>query len=202
VDREALRVKPRTLLTGIAVACGALGLAATVSGLWMPAKAALARGLIAEAWARTRAGEAAVKPWPWADTYPVAWLRIASIGLDVPVLAGAAGRTLAFAPGHLDGTALPGGVGTSVVAGHRDTSFRALAGLADGARITVETADGRETEYRVTKRHVIDSRRSWRLSPTPYRSLALVTCYPFDALDAGGPYRFVVEATEAAAVEK
>jgi sortase A len=203
VDRAAARVSRKSVLTAVAAVCALLGLAAIASGLWIPVKAALARGLIADAWDRTKAGEPAVKPWPWADTYPVARLRIASVGLDMPVLAGATGRTLAFAPGHLDGTALPGEPGTSVIAGHRDTSFRALERLADGAAINVETADGRTSEYRVTRREVVDSRDAWQLRPTAGRSLALVTCYPFDAFNPGGPLRFVVEAVEEAGpVEK
>jgi sortase A len=91
---------------------------------------------------------------------------------------------------------MPGGDGTSIVAGHRDTSFRALALLADGKRISVDTADGRDIAYRVTKCHVVDSRLAWQVEQTPYRALALVKCYPFDVLDAGGPYRLVVEVVE------
>ncbi len=50
-----------------------------------------------------RPGEtgAPVKPWPWADTHPVARLIAPAQDADVLVLAGASGRTLAFGPGHL-----------------------------------------------------------------------------------------------------
>src|SRR5256885_14523208 len=43
-------------------------------GLYIQAKAQLAQVLVRDAWARTLAGERQVKPWQWADTWPVARL--------------------------------------------------------------------------------------------------------------------------------
>src|SRR5256884_6616698 len=45
-------------------------------GAWIQAKAWLAQSLIAHAWARTLSGERQAKPWPWADTWPVARLTV------------------------------------------------------------------------------------------------------------------------------
>src|SRR5207248_2826247 len=70
-------------------------------GAYIYAKAGLAQVLLRRAWERTLAGERDVKPWPWADTWPVARLTIPKAGTDSIVLAGASGRTLAFGPGHL-----------------------------------------------------------------------------------------------------
>jgi sortase A len=61
-------------------------------------KAQLAQLLIERAWQRALAGEAAPKPWPWADTWPVARLEAPAQGVSLFVLAGSSGRTLAFAP--------------------------------------------------------------------------------------------------------
>ncbi len=48
--------------------------------------------------------------------------------------------------------------------------------------------------YRVTGTEVIDARHA-RLAPDDGRPvLSLVTCYPFDAIDPGGPLRYVVTA--------
>lgn len=64
-------------------------------GSWIYAKARFAQYLLERAWSRTQDGETAVKPWPWADTYPVARLRAPSLHIDVIALNGAYGRTLA-----------------------------------------------------------------------------------------------------------
>ena len=69
-------------------------------GAWIHAKAWLAQLLLQRAWERTLRGEAAAKPWPWADTWPVARLRVPAHGVDLIVLSGVSGRTLAFGPGH------------------------------------------------------------------------------------------------------
>lgn len=74
------------------------------SAAYLHAKAWLAQVLLAEAWAATLADGTPHKPWPWADTAPVARLQVPALGVDQIVLAGVSGRSLAFGPGHLDGT--------------------------------------------------------------------------------------------------
>ena len=89
-------------------------------------KALLAEQLIEAAWQKTLAGEADVKPWPWADTWPVAKLSMPRLGVEQIILSGDSGRVLAFAPGFAQSTALPGTTGLSVISGHRDTNFHFL----------------------------------------------------------------------------
>jgi sortase A len=49
--------------------------------------------------------------------------------------------------------------------------------------------------YRVSERQVVDKDDTWLLDTLPGETrLTLVTCYPFDALSAGGPLRYVVSA--------
>jgi sortase A len=111
------------------------------------------------------------------------------------VLAGANGRTIAFGPGHVFGTPLPGEDGNSVIGAHRDTHFAYLQWLENGDEIEVETGQGSTLRYRVVEREVVDQRDLAVLaSPPGVRRLTLVTCYPFDALRAGGPLRYVVVA--------
>ncbi|HKN85343.1 MAG TPA: class GN sortase, partial [Nitrospiraceae bacterium] len=62
-------------------------------GAWVYVKAQAAQDLLHRAWARTMNGERNVKPWPRADTWPVARLRAPYHGMDMIVLAGASGRT-------------------------------------------------------------------------------------------------------------
>ena len=162
------------------------------AGGWIHAKAWLAEQLIASAWAQTsRQGERVV-PWPWADTWPVARLRVPRLGVSRYVLSGGSGRTLAFGPGWLEGTALPGGQGTSVISGHRDTHFRFLEWLVPGDRIIIQTPGAGEVEYAVTDLRIVHENAGRILEPAPQRQLSLVTCYPFDAIVPGGLWRYVV----------
>lgn len=180
-------------------AAALLGLAAWHFGqaAWIHSKARLAQYLMQAAWERGLAGEREPKPWPWADTWPVARLIAPRQGVEVFVLAGASGRTLAFGPGHLFGTASPGAAGNSVIAAHRDTHFAFLRHLAPGDELVVETPDGRRRRYLVDDAAVVDRRdlRATRPEPTP--RLTLITCYPFDAVAPGGPLRYVVRAVGA-----
>ena len=57
-------------------------------GAWIPVKAALAQVLLEQAWRRTLAGEVRARPWPWADTWPVAALEVGGERLIVLADAG------------------------------------------------------------------------------------------------------------------
>lgn len=159
------------------------------------AKAWLAPVLIDRAWSRTlTAGGTPVKPWSWADTWPVARLRVPALDIDQLVLNGDSGNALAFGPGHALASAALGSPGLAVVAGHRDTHFAFLRQLQPGARLQLQLPDGHWREYRVRSTRVADSRRELLPLQRAEEQLALVTCYPFDALLANGPLRYVVSA--------
>lgn len=172
----------------------ALGFWQLGQGAYIPAKAWLAQELMQRAWLRVTAGEDRAAPWPWADTWPIARLTVKSRHVDLIVLAGGSGRTLAFGPGHLGASALPGDTGNSVIAGHRDTHFAFLEDIEPGELVGVESFDGVRHLYKVTGTHIVDSRKGSLQLDTNLSVLTLVTCYPFDALEAGGPLRYVVTA--------
>jgi sortase A len=172
----------------------ALGLCLLASGGWIHAKAALAQVMLEHAWQRTRAGESEVRPWPWADTWPVARLEIPRLAVSMIVLSGASGRTLAFGPGLTAGTALPGEAGTAIVSGHRDTHFAALRELQRGDELRVERLDGLRVHYEIEALEVADSRSTHLRAPSEGQALVLVTCWPFDAMTPGGPLRYVATA--------
>jgi len=159
------------------------------------AKARLAPLLIADAWRQTlRRGGVAVKPWPWADTWPVARLRAPALGVDLMVLAGDAGNALAFGPGHARASAPLGSAGLAVIGGHRDTHFAFLRRLQPDAPLQLQLPDGALRDYRVERAQVVDIRRVPLYRESGGEALMLVTCYPFDALRVGGPLRYVVRA--------
>ena len=196
-EREDVQRAAWARLSGIfAAVLLALGVWYLGQGLYIQAKAQFAQYLIADAWNRTLAGEQSVKPWPWADTWPVAKLT-ARLGvpdrkLELYVLEGANGRAIAFGPGHLQGTPLPGEAGNSVIAGHRDTHLAFMRDLRAGDELQVQRRDGALMRYQVNAMEVLDKRDTWVTKNEGPGRLTLVTCWPFDALRAGGPGRYVV----------
>lgn len=186
----------RARLSGkLAVACLlCLGFWQLGQGAYIPAKAWLAQELMQRAWLRASVDDDRQVPWPWADTWPVARLSAKSGEIDLIVLSGGSGRTLAFGPGHLSASSMPGETGNSVIAGHRDTHFSFLRDIEIGESIMIERISGRRHLYKVIGIDVVDSRRGSLLLDTDAAILSLVTCYPFDAEEAGGPMRFVVTA--------
>lgn len=176
--------------------CGALLLLALAQGigaLLIKAKAWLAPVLIERAWRESLAsGGVPVKPWPWADTWPVARLRAPDQGVERFVLAGDSGHSLAFGPGHSLASAPLGSPGLAVIGGHRDTHFAFLQSLAAASPLRLQLPSGEWRGYRVSATRVVNATRE-RISTAGWpEALLLVTCYPFDAIAAGGALRFTV----------
>jgi sortase A len=169
-----------------------LGIVFAGQGAYIQLKAVLSQYLLEDAWTRTLQGESRVKPWPWADTWPVARLEFPGGGVHLVILSGATGRTLAFGPGQLAGSAAPGDAGVSIISGHRDTHFRFLKDIRIGDRINIQSRDGQVHRFEITSTRIVDSRRALLPTESLHPALAMITCYPFDALQAGSPYRYVV----------
>ncbi len=164
---------------------------------WIAGKAVTAQWLLERAWAESSEGPTEQRPWPWADFAPVARLSVPALRVDRIVLGDASGRTLAFGPGHLPASARPGDPGTVVLAGHRDTHFAFLRKMTPGMTVRLTGADGRSQDFRVMATRVMDTRTE-RVSLAHPGRLILSTCWPFDAVAAGGPMRFLVIAESAA----
>lgn len=200
MSRPPLPVVPRSRRGWIALVLFLCGGTAGARAAWIPAKAGLAQVLLHHAWERALSGEVRPAPWPGADTFPVARLAAPRRGHAVYVLDGASGRTLAFGPGHVPGTARPGALGNCALAGHRDTHFAFLKDLEPGEPLLLETPEGTVRRFRVAQARVVHESETWVLEPPaepdPARVLTLITCHPFDAVVPGGAMRYVVRAVE------
>ena len=170
------------------------GMLSIAHGAWIPLKAALAQVLLENAWRETLHSSQPLKPWPWADTWPVARLSVPARGKSMVVLAGASGAALAFGPAHLRASAPPGSADNSVIVGHRDTHFAFLEQIKIGEKLQLESADGAIHHYQVSDARVLHETDTDVLVATTSPLLTLITCYPFDALVPGGPLRYVVQA--------
>jgi sortase A len=176
-----------------AIALLGAGAVLLAHGLWIPAKAVLAQVLLERAFTEPDGGGAA-RPWPWADFVPLARLRAPRLEASAIVVSSATGEALAFGPGHLSGSAAPGAHGNVVLAGHRDTHFRFLRDLRPGDALVLETRAGDRSDYAVVWAGIVHERDTALLGDGGADVLTLVTCWPFDAIQPGGPWRYVVVA--------
>ena len=159
---------------------------------YIHAKAELAWFLLRSAWDESLETGKIVKPWSWADTWPVARLLFPEHEIDLVVMEGDTGNVLAFGPGHMALSPLPGQPGNSIISGHRDTTFRFLQDIKEGEPILLQTTDGRMLSFTVTAATVVDAAILDMDVETDIPMLTLVTCYPFDAVIPGGSQRYLV----------
>ena len=171
-----------------------VGLGFAGHGAYLYAKAVVAQRLLGLAWTRALNSGVPVRAWPWADSRPIAriWLPKSK---PIVILSNADGSSLAFAPGHLPGSAQPGYPGHSVISAHRDTHFRALQRVKRGDHLRVQRTDGKVVNYEVVSTEIMHTDRQ-RLQhiETDESWITLVTCYPFAAVRPGGPWRFLLHA--------
>lgn len=120
----------------------------------------------------------------------VADLSIPALAVHAAVVAGTDPFALSTAPGWVSTTALPGEDGTAVIAAHNATFFRHLDRLRPGQSIEVATGQGRFV-FAVDGARIV--RAGTPLANTTRPTLALVACYPLDALYLT-PWRYVVTA--------
>jgi sortase A len=185
--------RPQRLSHAAAAALALAGLWLIGDALYIHAKAMVAQLLLDRAFAAEVASGAIVKPWSWADTWPVARIEVPRLAAHAIVLAGGSGQALAFGPGHLERTPAAGEPGTAVYAAHRDTHFAFLRYVEAGDEIIVTRRDGAIAHFRVTHMQVVQWDASG-IDPVAHgRHLALVTCWPLDSA-IPGPLRYVVHA--------
>ncbi|MFT5350446.1 MAG: sortase A [Planctomycetota bacterium] len=182
----------KTFITLVLILLPLCGMWFIAQGSYIHAKANLAQLLLETAWTETLNGQKEVKPWPWADTWPVSRLSVPRLGISRIVLAGANGSALAFGPGHLFKSATPGERGNIVFAGHRDTHFEFLKDLQIGDALELQTTKAKTLIYEITDTAVVDEDDTEFLASGDEQLLTLITCYPFDAIQPGGRQRYLV----------
>ncbi|HKQ36130.1 MAG TPA: sortase [Nitrospiraceae bacterium] len=91
-----------------------------------------------------------------------------------------------------------------MLTGHRDMHFRFLGKLQAGEIILLQAQTGWWHRVAVRDRQAVDSRKARIFTQEGKRQLILVTCYPFHAIVAGGPLRYmvIVEIVERMAEDK
>jgi sortase A len=186
-------VKLRTLLNVLSILCIMGATAMLGKSCWITLKAEVAQILLHKAFVQSVASGENVKPWGWADTWPIAQIKIPRLDAEAIVLTGATSEALAFGPTWLPDTPKPGEPGTSVIAAHRDTHFSFLKQVALNDQITITRTNGLTFHYKVTGMRVVNWNQSQIDRHARGHHLVLTTCYPFDAVTRGNQ-RYIVEA--------
>jgi sortase A len=119
-------------------------------------------------------------------------IEIPKLGLAVPLNQGISLRSIDRGPSHWPGTAIPGRVGNTVIAGHRVTHskpFRHIDTLATGDEI-IFVSEGVRSVYHVTEHEVVTPDATWIVNQTPDATATLFACHP----PGSARYRYVVRA--------
>ena len=191
LPRASFRLLRRKLVLGAIAALLALGGAILMGeGLYIKAKAELAQVLLERAWERTLKGDEEAKPWAWADTWPVARIEVPRLKASAIVLNGVSGQAMAFGPGLMIAGPQLGDPGLAVISAHRDTHFRFLKDIEIGDQVTITTANGAAHIFEITETRIVEVAASGLSFAHDEALIALVTCWPFDALQQGSK-RFV-----------
>ncbi|WP_165398988.1 class D sortase [Shewanella maritima] len=82
-----------------------------------------------------------------------------------------------------------------VIAGHRDSFFRRLGVLKNGAIIHITMADGKEHTYQMTNHWIVKPEDTWVMAEVSQDVLTLITCYPFYFVGSA-PERYIVRAVK------
>jgi sortase A len=119
-------------------------------------------------------------------------IEVSALGLSAPITPDIDAGSLQLGVGHIRGTAVPGGLGTVGIAGHRDSFFRPLRRILPGMDIKLSGENG-AYHYIVDSTEIVSPDKVDVLDIGHQPALTLITCFPFDYIGAA-PRRFIVHA--------
>lgn len=184
----------RTVVRILALLAVLASLSSAGSAAWLSGKSLLAQHLLNAAWQTSKREHSPVKPWRWADVSTVGLLSVPASNETLIVLSDASGEAMAFGPGLVAGNPAYASSSAIAIGGHRDTHLAFLEHQRPGDRILLETTDGQQHHYEMMDSQIVDSRAHTLSIATDSPGLVLITCYPFNASQTGGPLRLVVRA--------
>jgi len=188
--RSAVR---RLLALGLGAALLVVGVLGVGYPLWWNHRATTGgAALLAAADASVLTASSSCPTSPWSAAKPVnapGILEVPSLGLVAPVLDGLGDNVLNVAVGHVTGAPWPGAPGEAMVEAHDVSYFAQLGHIRAGATVVWITRCER-AEFKVLST-AVSAPGAVVHAPVNDAGLALVTCYPTNAL-WWTPKRFVV----------
>lgn len=194
-----------------------------IQASWLPTKAWLSQQLINHSWQQSMTAQkhlqeqqqkhgqdntsshklnshklnqqVTIKPWPWADTFPIAELAFSRLDKNIVVLNGGDPTTLAFSAGAVAPFNQTNVAKPFVVAGHNDSHFSFLQDIMMKDFIALTDVNGRKQLYQVESIDIVDASAGYLSLPTDAANLILITCYPFKSINNQSNERYVITAT-------
>lgn len=165
-----------------------------IHATWLPAKGWLSQKLINYSWHQSIDLQQKIKPWPWADTHPIAELSFKRLNKNLVVLNGGDPTTLAFSAGAIAPFNQIFSAQPFVVAGHKDSHFSFLEEIMMKDIISLADQYGRSQLYQVESIDIVDASSGELPVLANDSQLILITCYPFTAINNNSNERYVITA--------
>ena len=159
-------------------------------------KARVAQTLLQYAWHKTIKTGEDQRPWKSFDGVPVLRLMIPRHEVDQIVLAGTSGQALAFGPAFHEESKLPGNGGTTVLSSHRDSHGVYIKQLKKGDMIKLQDRFQQWHSYTIEDFDILNVKTDTISTTNAKEVLLIITCYPFNGLTSGTPFRYVVSASK------
>ena len=157
-------------------------------------KAKVAQVLLKHSWKKTLISGKFHQPWSSFDGNPILLLHIPKFEIIQVVLQGTSGQALAFGPAFHEESFLPFEKGTTVISTHRDSHGLFIKKLFKGDLIKLQDQYKKWHSYTVDDLFILNVKKDTIALRVYNERLIIITCYPFEALSAGTPYRYVVSA--------
>ena len=157
-------------------------------------KAKVAQVLLKHSWEKTLKSGNFQQPWSSFDGNPILFLHIPKHDITQVVLQGTSGQSLAFGPSFHGESFLPFEKGTTVISTHRNTHGLFIKKLIKGDLIKLQDQYNKWHSYIVNDLFILDVNKDMIYLSEQDERLLIITCYPFDTLISGTPYRYVVSA--------
>jgi sortase A len=122
-------------------------------------------------------------------------MEIPAIGMKHRLFQGVTLHNIDRGPSHWTGSAMPGEMGNTVIAGHRSTvtePFRRIDRLVPGDAV-IFTVNGARSTYRVTDHLIVRPEDSWIADQTTAFTGTLYACHPIGSVAERYVVRLVLE---------
>ncbi len=138
----------------------------------------ITKNLMHTAWLRTQASGEKIKPWPWAELWPIARLTVPHLNAEHIILEQEAKQlTSSVGLSYLKSSVLPGEVGSTVLGAHPSLYFSFLSELKPNDVLVLESPRTGKWHYRVHVIKIVNKSDTKLLEPGLKRRLILISCY-------------------------
>ncbi len=103
-------------------------------------------------------------------------------------------QNLAFGPAWHSESYLPKDNKVTIISGHRDSHFIYIKKLKIGDIIKLQDKENNWHSYIVENSFIINTLKEEILMNQNEKKLLIITCYPFNEINSGTPFRYIISA--------